>query len=144
MVDVAAVRRGDVPLERADDPRGGRPVEPERVADGHHGVADADAVRVRKRKGSERAGGDVHLEEGEVGGGIRADQLRLVGVLVRERHLDLLRALDDVVVGDDVAGLVDDEAGAEGLLRGLLGLEAEERVDGRARRGGGGDLHDSR
>ena len=41
---------------------------------------------------------------------------RLMLVVVRELTLIGLRALDDVVVRDDVAGLVDDEARAERLL----------------------------
>ena len=49
--------------------------------------------------------------------------LRLHVVAVREADLDRLRALDDVVVRDDVAGLVDDEARAEGLLLLLLRRE---------------------
>ncbi len=49
-------------------------------------------------------------------------------VLVREADLDLVGALDHVVVRDDVAGLVDHEAGAERLpRRGLLVERREPR-----------------
>src|SRR5262249_20709627 len=45
--------------------------------------------------------------------------------------LDRARALDDVVVRDDVAGLVDHEARAEGLLG--LGRRSAERIEERIR-----------
>ena len=43
------------------------------------------------------------------------------GVLIGEADLDLVRALDHVVVRDDVAGLVDHEARAERLRRRRVG-----------------------
>ena len=54
------------------------------------------------------------LDERAVGQLIAADQLRRIEPLVVavERHLNLRRALDDVVVGQDEAVLADDEAGA--------------------------------
>ena len=64
-------------------------------------------------KRRERLRGQVDLQQGEVGGGVDADEGRLHGLAIREADLDLLGALDDVVVGDDVAVLVDHEAGAE-------------------------------
>src|SRR5262249_31325128 len=57
------------------------------------------------------------LDERAVGQRVPADDLRLVHLLVVlavERDLDLRRAFDDVVVGEDEAGLVDDEARARG------------------------------
>jgi hypothetical protein len=87
----------------------------------------------------------VDLEDGQVARRIGADDGRLHARAVREADPDLPGALDDVVVRDDVAGLVDHEARAERLLLLLLGeeLAAEERVgrDGDdARRG---DLDDA-
>ena len=38
---------------------------------------------------------------------------------VGQLHADLVRALDDVVIGDDVTGRVDDHAGAEAALDAL-------------------------
>ena len=67
----------------------------------------------------------VHPQHGEVGGRIGADDLGLDRVAVREAHSDLVGALDDVVVRDDVPGLVDDEAGAE--RRCLLRSEPRSR-----------------
>ena len=85
----------------------------------------------------------LDAEDGEVGRGIAADELRRQRVLVREADLDRVGALDHVVVRDDVAGLVDDEAGAERLLR----ARGRERGAGRfgvAARGRRGDLDDAR
>ena len=62
------------------------------------------------------------LDERAVGQRVAADHLRrvfLVRILAVERHFDLRRALDDVVVRQDEAGLVDDEAGA-GRLHDLV------------------------
>ena len=57
------------------------------------------------------------LQERRVGELIAADHLRVVLRLVvsEQRHLDLGRILDDVVVGDDEAVLADDEAAALGV-----------------------------
>ena len=50
-------------------------------------------------------------------------------VAVGEDALDVGGLIDDVLVGDDVAGGVDDEAGAQGLRRHLADLAAEEAVE---------------
>ena len=60
-----------------------------------------------------------------------------------ERDLHAARARDDVVVGHDVAGLVDHEAGAERLL-GLRHGRKAEGIDGLRAHGRGGDLDDAR
>ena len=95
--------------------------------------------------GSPRA---VDLDHGQVGLRVAADQPGVVGAAVRQRDPDLLRALDDVVVGDDEAGRVDDRARADAALR--LGAE---RALGRGRAHGDerdrrarpvGDLGDGR
>src|SRR5205823_5411925 len=89
----------------------------------------------------------LDLEHGEIGGGVRADHPGLDALVVREADLDLPGALDDVVVRDDVARLVDDEAGAEGLLALDLGQPervAEERVGRNVHDLGGGHLHHAR
>src|SRR3712207_9220750 len=53
---------------------------------------------------------------GEVGGGVGADDLRLERAAVVQLDANLLRAVDDVVVGQDVAVGADDDAGAEAAL----------------------------
>src|SRR5439155_1137519 len=95
---------------------------------------DAEVCMLDPAVGDELGGDLLH---GEIRRRIAADDSRLQAVTAREVDLDLLGALDDVVVRDDVAGLVDDEARAEGLLH----LRSEERV--RLDHGGRGDLHDA-
>jgi hypothetical protein len=71
---------------------------------------------------------DVDLDHGHVGRRVRADNRRLDGLAVLEPDFDRGGAGDDVVVRDDVAGRVDDEARAFG--RGSLVAEAARgRVD---------------
>ena len=69
------------------------------------------------------------LDQRAVGQRVAADDLRRVELVVgrvEEADLDLGGALDDVVVGEDEAGLVDDEAGARALgdVRRLLAAAA--------------------
>ena len=61
-------------------------------------------------------GGSVELDDGEVGGRVGADDGGLEDAAVVQRDLDavLVGVADDVVVGHDVAGVVDDHAGALG------------------------------
>ena len=112
VVDRRAVRRDDAALPRADDAGRDRAVLTERIPDRDDGVADPYAVRVSKLERRERARLHAHLQDGDIGRRIAPDNARRKLLVVREAHVNLLRALDDVVVRDDVAGLVDDEAGS--------------------------------
>ena len=117
VVDREAVRRRDrALLHGTDDAGGGGPVEPERIPDRDDRIADPHVVGVTELQRRQAAGTRLDPEDGDVGGGICADDLRLQRVLIREADLDLVGALDHVVVRDDVAGLVDHEARAERLL----------------------------
>src|SRR5207247_556229 len=143
--DRGSVRRLDAALHRADDAGRDRAVEAERVADRDDLIADPHAVRAPERQRLERTRLDVHLEHGDVGRRIDSDHLRLEALVVREADLDNARSLDDVVVRDDVAGLVDDEARAERALRlGRAERIAEERIRGLAYTRGRLDVHDRR
>ena len=64
----------------------------------------------------------VNLDEGEVGGGVGANDFGVVVAVVVEGHLEALGVGDDVVVGDDVAVFADDNAGAEANLTLVLAL----------------------
>ena len=66
----------------------------------------------------------VDLDDGEVGELVGADDLGVHHAAVVEGDLDLYRAFDDVVVGDDVAVRRDDDAGADAVLERLLLLLA--------------------
>src|SRR3954466_14405547 len=134
LVDLEAVGRLDLAPNARHDARGDRPVEAERVADGHGGVADLDLVGVRERQRLDAlrgAAGD--LDHGEVGGGVAADDLRrVVAAVVAEADLRRGGALDDVGVGDDRPVVGDQEAGAAG--RRAAAVDADED-DARARGG---------
>ena len=147
MIDRIAVGRGDrALLNGADDPRGRGAREPEWVADRDDGIPDLHGARVPELERGQTPRARVDAEHGDVGGGVAADERGPHRVAVREADLDLVGTLDHVVVRDDVAGLVDDEARAQCLLR-LRG-----RLTGRDRGAGGivraarrrGDLDDTR
>ena len=144
VVDGQRVRRLDLPLHGADDAGRERARVAEGIADREDGISDLDHVRVAEHQRSERARVRVDLQHRRVGGRVLADDGRVDLVLAGERDLNLLRALDHVVVRDDVPGLVDHEAGAERLL--LLGRRwrRAERVGLALRHARRGDLHDPR
>ena len=105
-------------------PRREREVEAERVADGHDLLADGDLGRVAQLDGGEgRRLARIDLEEGDVGRLVDADDGGGdLGALIRcalEDHLDVARGLpalaDHVGVGEDLAVLRHDEAGADAL-----------------------------
>ena len=54
----------------------------------------------------------VEAQDGHIGGAVAADDLDVDGPAVAEDHVHLHRVLDDVVVGEDVAARVEDDAGA--------------------------------
>jgi hypothetical protein len=88
------------------------PGQPEGVADGHHPLADLDAVGVAERDRGELAL-RLDLDERHVGARVLADDLRLEALAVGEGHAHLVGALDHVAVRQDVALVVDHEARAE-------------------------------
>ncbi len=91
----------------------------EGAADGFNPVADLGLVGVAELDGGQRGIG-VDLDDGEVGGLVGADHARRTSEVLSvgiggELDVDLVGLLDHVIVGDDVALGVDDEAGAERL-----------------------------
>ena len=108
-------------LRRADHADRHRPALVERVADRHHPVAGGHLRRVAElgfRQRMVRLFGQ--LNQRAVGQRVLADQLGGIGlivVLAEERHFDLGRVLDDVIVREDQAVLADDEPGAGGDRR---------------------------
>ena len=133
---VEAVRRPDVPPDRTHDPGRHRPIEPERIADRICGVPhpDRSGVPEHERMECRRWGRDAN--DGDVAGGVDADDLRRVRASAGEPDPDTACARHDVVVRDDVAAVVDHEAGAEGADPLLLGRgEGGRRDDVRLRVG---------
>ena len=97
---------------RADDAlrHGEREILAERIADREHPFADARRVAVAERRGGEA--GRVDLDHGDVGVRIAADDLGLELAPVEQAHAHFARAVDDVVVREDVSVRRDDEARA--------------------------------
>ena len=120
--DREAVGRLDLALEAGDDAGGDRAAVAERVADRDHRVADLRLRGVAERDRGEAAAHvrGIDLQDRDVGGGVHALHVGVdeLAVLV-EAHLDAVRALDHMGVGDDRAVVVDHEAraGRGSLLR---------------------------
>src|SRR5215207_3516870 len=127
-LDDAAVARLDGPLEAGDDAGRQRAVEAERVADGQNLLPDREAVAVGHRHDLQGLAHAGDLEDGEVGVRVAADDARRVGLVAAEADGDLVGALDDVEVGQDVPLVVDDGAGAAAAPSGV------EEAAGLARR----------
>jgi hypothetical protein len=109
------VALAEVPALSADDAGGHGLVESEGRADGDRPVADFNGVGVADVDRRELLAG-VDLQDCEIQLGVGADQLGGVLRLVAgQRHLNADGVLDDVVVGQDVAVVVHDKAGAQAL-----------------------------
>src|SRR6267154_1492212 len=100
----------------ADNPGSHGRLESKRAANGQHPIADLHAIGV-----AELRNGQLFIrfnfDHGEVGILIHAHNFS--GVLLRaaaQLHLNLGGLLDHVIVGEDVAALVNDHAGAKAAL----------------------------
>ena len=89
-------------------------IEPERVADRDRPLADLELVRVAEAR--RLYGMPLDLHDREVGLRVGADELGGDGLAVGERDLELIRVVDDVVVGEDVALAVEHHARAHAAL----------------------------
>ena len=90
----------------------------ERTADGEDPVADVHAVGVAQLGGGQRLLG-VNLDDGQIGFPVHTDHGRVVGHgggIVHQLHANAVGFLHHVVVGDDVALGIDDDAGAQRAL----------------------------
>src|SRR5699024_5366686 len=127
-----AVGHGDVPVQGADGAGGeGEGQLTQGVADGYHIVAHIQIVRISQHHGGEAFRFD--FQHRHVVGGVIAYQLGVIGLPFIHGNGDGIRIFHHVVVGEDVAVIGDDEAGAGGGVDGLVAPE----VGG----DGGGDAH---
>ena len=111
-LDEVVIRAGaDVAAARRDDARRHRAAEAERIADRDHPVADANLGIIGEIDVGELAAA-IDLEDREIGLGVGADQLGIELLAVIGDDGEGLAAVDDVVVGDEIAVLGDEEAGA--------------------------------
>ena len=125
-LNVIVVRpRIDVAVARRDDAGGHRAAEAERIADGDDPFAQPQLVGIAELHRLERLVG-MHAKQREIALGILADEVRLELGAVIENDADLVGVGDDVIVGHDQAGRIDDEAGAERVdaARRLIGIIA--------------------
>src|SRR5215208_5344774 len=112
-LDVAVIRPlADVAVARRYDTGRDRAAEAERVADRNHPLAEPQLVGIAELHRDQRLR-RLELQDRNVGLLVDADQLGLdLGAVVHD-HVDLVGIRDDVIVGDDDARFIDDEAGAE-------------------------------
>ena len=109
---------GDVEgaIDGGDDAAGHGAGIAEGVADGVGGFADLEVFGSTEGDGFERfAGEGDDFENGQVVFVVGGDDLGFELVAVAEDALDVGALFHDVFIGDDVAGGVNDKAGAEGL-----------------------------
>ena len=117
-LEVAALRR--------DDPERDGAVEAVRVADGEHPLADAHLFDLAEVRGRERRLG-LDAQHGEVGLLVVAEHLGGIRLLpALHRDLDLVRALDHVVVREHEPFRARDHARAGDL--GLAVVHAHDRL----------------
>ncbi len=105
----------------------------EGIADREHHVADQQLVRIGEVERCELLFRVLDAQHGQIGAAVLEHDLGLELALVGERNLDLVGALDDMVVGDDKPGSIDHHAGSERTLHlfGLLAGHAEEAAKNR-------------
>ena len=108
------------------------PRQPEWITDGIHLLPYLQVARISKHSGNKVCGLDQ--DHGQVVRRIGAHNGCLVLLAVVEGHFDLACIGDDVIVGENVAVFIDDEAGALAFLRD----QAVEEVEGHGARG---DVH---
>src|SRR5215510_6565741 len=126
VVDQAARPRTQRAPQRADHAPGHRVLEAVWVPDGDSELADANLIRIAECDGNQVR--RVDPDYGQIGFGIVADQLRLASPTVEQRHLDLRRAVDDVVVGQQKAVGREDESGAAAAPPGAVrNLDVDHR-----------------
>ena len=124
---------GHAAVDGGDDALGQRApqLHAQRVADGVHGVAHPALIAVAQHGGGQIL--RVHrLQHRQILGGVEAHQLRLVLPRIGQRHKDGLSVGDHMGVGDDVAVLRQDDAGADA---GLLAHLGHHQNGGRVHRG---------
>ena len=109
----------DVAVARRDNARRHRTAEPKRIADGQHPIADPRFVAIAELHRLQGFFG-LYAQNGDVDFLILADDFGLQLLSVREDHRDFARIGDDVIIGHDDAGGVDDEARSQGTRLALM------------------------
>jgi hypothetical protein len=97
-------------IESADHTLGQRAREAKRIANGQYRLAHLQSGGIAERQRRNRLVLGIDLEQCNVVARIGAHQFGGVARAVAERHLDVLRTLDDMVVGQHIAASVDHES----------------------------------
>ncbi len=108
--DVVAGLRFQGPAQGTDHARRQRPVKAERVANGDGPLADTDRLGRAQGERLQRCGGRIDAQHGQVVARVYAHHLGFHLAIVGEDNFDAAGIFDHVIVGDDVAGIVPDEA----------------------------------
>lgn len=98
---------------RADDALGEGSAETERVADSEDSLTDSYLIGIGEFQNGKVMVGIDDFDDGDVGLWIGADELGFVAFLVVGGDADFEGVGDNVVIGENVAFLGDDDAGAE-------------------------------
>ena len=101
-------------VESADNAAGYGEAESEGVAEGKHGLAGAQSGGVAP--GSVGKIASVDLDDGEVGKRIGTDKFGVHDAAILQGNVDVDCAIDDVIVGDDVAIGRDENTAADSML----------------------------
>ena len=131
LVNVGAVGLLHLADAADDAARHGAVEDSKGIADGQHLLPHLQ--RAAAAQGDRLKVGSLDLDDGQVVRLVRADHRGRVVLLVLQDHFQLPRVVNHVVVGQDVAFVVNDEAGTRTLLR--LRTEKEVVADDR-----GGDV----
>ena len=112
---------------RRNDTGGDGAAQAERVADRDHPVPNTLFATVAERDIRQRFIG-VDLQQREIGFRVAPNDFRREALTIGQCYLNVMRVIDDVVIGDDVARRIDQEAGAQsmGRLHMRLSLPVEE------------------
>ena len=129
MLELAALALIDGSVPGRDDTGGHGLRKREGAANGNDPVADLGSIGVAHFHGGQRFAG-VDFDDGKIGVLIDTDHFGRTGLNVAavgvggEADEDLIRLVDDVIVGEDVSPGIDDKAGAErfALLATLIGI----------------------
>ena len=114
---------------RRDDADGHGAIETEGVADRDGPLPHPEPVRVAQVGHRQRAGRVLDLDHREIRASVAPHQRGLELAIVGEAHLDLGRVLDHVVVGQDVATRIHEDARARGPALFTRRPPAEEALE---------------
>ena len=114
--------------QRRDDAAGRGLADAERIADREHEIADFKRIGIADRRSTGNGSRRVDLQHREVERLVLEQHLAVELAAVGGRDLDLVGVADDVIVGDDDAGRIDQHAGAQRLLHARRHLAGRRRT----------------